>query len=82
MIALKELERETRGERDREGDRERGRERGREAGREREREAVDRHHSLAHTHTVFIRDSLEIMLRSLYYLCATMKSTPACVRLN
>lgn len=78
MIALKELERETRGERDREGDRERGRERGRQG----EREAVDRHHSLAHTHTVFIRDSLEIMLRSLYYLCATMKSTPACVRLN
>lgn len=35
MIALKELERETRGERDREGDRERGRERGRQGERER-----------------------------------------------
>lgn len=68
----------------RETEREIEREGGREGGRqgEREREAVDRHHSLAHTHTVFIRDSLEIMLRSLYYLCATMKSTPACVRLN
>lgn len=64
----------------RETEREIEREGGREGGRE--REAVDRHHSLAHTHTVFIRDSLEIMLRSLYYLCATMKSTPACVRLN
>lgn len=66
----------------RETEREIEREGGREGGRQGEREAVDRHHSLAHTHTVFIRDSLEIMLRSLYYLCATMKSTPACVRLN
>lgn len=53
MIALKESERETRGERDREGDRERGRERGREAGREREKLWTATIHSHIHTQYSF-----------------------------